>query len=161
MRIGQKGPFLSQRILLKRKTLFSYCGIFLGVLFVSFGGTAGYAQDALLSAKNDYITCRKQPCVLAAGSEWSEKNPNGVGIAVRMGTQPGVTDDQIKTVLTRDFAAHGIKNIKFFFEQNDVPSSGFTFHIRGGTNGVFTIDNVRDQVAGMAKRASNTNPVFQ
>jgi hypothetical protein len=152
---------LSQPKSLKRKILFSYLRVILGALFVTFGNGVGYAQDALLSAKKDYITCRKQPCVLSAGSEWSEKNPNGVGIAVRMGTQPGVTDDQIKTVLTRDFAAHGMKNIKFFFEQNDVPSSGFTFHIRGGTNGVFTIDNVRDQVAGMAKRASNTNPVFQ
>lgn len=78
-----------------------------------------------------------------------------------MGTQPVVTDDQIKTVLTRDFAAHGMMNIKFFFEQNDAPASGITFHIRGGTEGIFLIDNVREQVASIAKRATNTNPVFQ
>jgi hypothetical protein len=152
---------LSQRKLLKRKTLFSYCGIFLGVLFVSFGGTAGYAQDALLSAKNDYIACRKQPCVDVAGSEWSEKNPNGVGISVAMGTQPGVTDDQIKTVLTRDFKKVGMTKIKFFFEQNDAPATGISFHVRGGTTELFLIDNVREQVAVIAKRAANTNPLFQ
>jgi hypothetical protein len=152
---------LSQRKLLKRRTLFSYCGILLGVLFASFGGTAGYAQDALLSAKNDYIACRKQPCVDVAGSEWSEKNPNGVGISVVMGTQPGVTDDQIKTVLTRDFKKVGMTNIRFFFEQNDAPATGISFHVRGGTTELFLIDNVREQVATIAKRAANTNPVFQ
>ena len=133
----------------------------LGVLFVGFGGNAGYAQEALLSAKKDYITCWKQPCVDVAGSEWSEKNPNGVGISVRMGTQSGVTDDQIKTVLTRDFKKVGMTNIKFFFEQNDAPAAGISFHVRGGTTELFLIDNVREQVATIAKRAANTNPLFQ
>ncbi len=134
--------------------------VILSVLFVVLGGVA-FAQDALLSAKEDYVTCWKQPCVLVAGSEWSENNPNGVGISVRMGTQSGVTDDQIKTVLTRDFAAHGMTHIKFFFEQNDAPAAGIAFHVRGGTEGLFFIDNVREQVAGIARRAANTNPVFQ
>lgn len=131
--------------------------VFFGVL----GGRFVFAQDQLLSAKDDYITCWKQPCVDVAGSEWSEKNPNGVGISVAMGTQPVVTDDQIKTVLTRDFAAHDITNIKFFFEQNDAPATGIGFHIRGGMEGLFLIDNVREQVAGIASRAANTNPLFQ
>ncbi|MDL1865592.1 hypothetical protein FBQ90_10520 [Betaproteobacteria bacterium PRO5] len=133
----------------------------LGVLLVVFSGGAVYAQDELLSAKEDYITCWKQPCVDVAGSEWSEKNPNGVGISVAMGTQSGVTDDQIKTVLTRDFAAHGMTHIKFFFEQNDAPAAGIAFHVRGGTEGLFFIDNVREQIPAIARRAANTNPVFQ
>jgi hypothetical protein len=133
----------------------------LGALFVTFGNGVGYAQDAMLSAKGDYITCRKQPCVRAAGSEWSERNPNGVGISVRMGTQPGATDDQVKTVLTRDFKKFGMTNIKFFFEQNDAPATGIAFHIRGGTEGLFFIDDVREKVESTAKRAANTNPVFQ
>lgn len=133
----------------------------MGVLFTVLGSGVTFAQDTLLSAKEDYITCWKQPCVDVAGSEWSEKNPNGVGISVAMGTQSGVTDDQIKTVLTRDFAAHGMTHIKFFFEQNDAPATGIAFHVRGGTEGLFLIDNVREQVAGIARRAANTNPVFQ
>jgi len=152
---------LSQHEILKDHGFFSKWVVILGVVFVVSGGSSAFAQDELLSAKEDYITCWKQPCVLVAGSEWSEKNPNGVGIAVRMGTQPVVNDDQIKTVLTRDFKKFGMTNIKFFFEQNDVPASGITFHIRGGTEGVFTIDDVREQVAGIAKRAANTNSVFQ
>jgi len=132
-----------------------------GVLLIVFCNNAALAQETLLSSKEDYITCRKQPCVDVAGSEWSEKNPNGVGISVRMGTQSGVTDDQIKTVLTRDFKKHGMTNIKFFFEQNDALAAGISFHVRGGTQGLFFIDNVREQVAVIAKRAANTNPVFQ
>jgi len=152
---------LSQHKALKNHGFFRFWITFLGVLFLVSGGSAVFAQDELLSAKEDYITCWKQPCVRAAGSEWSEKNPNGVGISVRMGTQSGVTDDQIKTVLTRDFKKFGMTNIKFFFEQNDALAAGIAFHVRGGTEGLFFIDNVREQVAGIAKRAANTNPVFQ
>lgn len=152
---------MSQHKALKNHVFLRFWITFLGLLFVVLSGNVAFAQDELLSAKENYITCWKQPCVDVAGSEWSEKNPNGVGISVRMGTQPAVTDDQIKTVLTRDFKKFGMTNIKFFFEQNDVPASGITFHIRGGTEGVFTIDDVREQVAGIARRAANTNPVFQ
>ncbi len=61
--------------------------VFLVVLFV-FSYRAAFAQEELLSAKNDYITCWKQPCVLVEGSIWSEKNPNGVAVSVAMGTKP-------------------------------------------------------------------------
>jgi len=119
------------------------------------------AEPESVSAKDDYVTCWKQPCVLAAGSEWSEKNPNGVGVAVRMGTQPAATDDQIKMVLMRDLQKHGVSEIKFFYEQNDAVASGITFHIRGGTEGVFTIGNVREKIPALARRALNENPLFK
>ena len=78
-----------------------------------------------------------------------------------MGTQPAVTDDQIKTVLTKDFEKHGMTSIKFFYEQNDAPATGIAFHIRGGMEGLFFIDDVREKVESIARRAANTNPVFQ
>jgi hypothetical protein len=151
---------LSQCKVLENNVFFSYL-VVLGFIVVALSGGTAHAQETLLSAKEDYITCWKQPCVDVAGSEWSEKNPNGVGISVAMGTQPVVTDDQIKTVLTRDFAAHGMTNIKFFFEQNDAPATGIGFHIRGGIEGLFMIDNVREQIPAIARRAANTNPLFQ
>lgn len=135
--------------------------VFSVVLMVVFLAPAYSEEQAILSAKDDYITCWKQPCIYVEGSKWSEKNPNSVGISVAMGSQPVVTDDQIKTVLTRHFKKHGMTNIKFFYEQNDAPASGIAFHIRGGMEGFFLIDNVLEQVAGIAKRAANTNPVFQ
>ncbi len=130
------------------------------VLLSVTGARVVWAEDILPSAKNDYIPCDVQPCVTIAGSIWSGENPNGVGISIRMGTQPVVTDDNIKEVLTRDFKKHGVTNIKFFFEQNDAPATGVAFHIRGGMEGLFLISNVREQVAGIARRAKNTNPVF-
>lgn len=113
------------------------------------------------SAKSDYITCWKQPCVLVEGSKWSEQHPNGVAVAVRMGTRPAVTDDQIKMVLTHDLVKHGVTNIKFFYEQNDAPASGIFLHVRGGTKGLFTISDVRQQIPEIAKRALNENILFR
>lgn len=113
-----------------------------------------------VSAKNDYVTCWKQPCIYTPAIEWSEKNPNGVAIAVAMGSQSAATDDQIKEVLIRDFKNNGLSNLAFFFEQNDAPASGMTFHVRGGTEGIFTISDVRQQIPPIANRALNDNPVF-
>ena len=75
-----------------------------------------------------------------------------------MGTRPAVTDDQIKMVLTRDFQYFGVEHIRFFYEQNDVPASVMTLHVRGGTEGPFVIDDVRQQVKSIAERAKNNNP---
>ena len=106
------------------------------------------------------MTCWKQPCVFAAGSQWSEKFPNAVGISVRMGVQSVLTDSQIKTVLTEDFRHYGVNNLRFFFEQNDAKATGVAFHIRGGTEGLFLLTEMRAEVGQLASRAKNTNPVF-
>lgn len=119
------------------------------------------AEQTTISAKDDYISCWKQPCVLAAGSEWSKKNPNSVAVAVRMGVRSAATDDQIKMVLTHDLKKHGVKNIKFFYEQNDAPASGMFLHVRGGVEGPFLIDTVRQQIPSIARRALNDNQLFQ
>lgn len=128
--------------------------------FLLIGFTAR-SETGTISAKDDYVTCWKQPCVLAAGSEWSEKNPSGVGVAVRMGISSAATDDQIKAVLIHDLKKHGVTNYRFFYEQNDAPASGIFLHVRGGTEGVFTIKDVRQNIQTIAKRALNENQLFQ
>ncbi len=133
---------------------------FLWIVLSTTVNAEDMADLAKFSTKEDYITCWKQPCVRVAGSEWSEKNPNGVAVSVRMGSQPAATDDQIKMVLTRDLNHYGVKNIKFFYEQNDAVASGICLHVRGGTEGVFMISNVREELEAVAKRALNTNPLF-
>lgn len=145
---------------MKLQTAFMILALF---MFGAVSPVIAQEADAFaeVSAKDDYITCWKQPCVRTAGITWSKENPNGVGISVRMGTKPVVTDDQIKEVLSRDFAKHGMANVKFFFEQNDAPATGIAFHIRGGVEGLFLIDTVREQVGPIAKRAKNTNPLFR
>ena len=134
--------------------------VFSVVLMVVFLAPTYSAEQATISAKDDYISCWKQPCVDVAGSEWSEKNPNGVGISVRMGIKPAVTDAEIKMVLTHDFKKYGVQNIKFFYEQNDAPASGIFLHVRGGLEGPFLIDTVRQQIPFIARRALNINPLF-
>lgn len=125
---------------------------------VLFSSGACYAEEKY-SAKDDYIKdCKYATCVGLAAMRWSKKHPFGVAVGVSMGTEPAVTDDQIKMVLTRDFKANGVNHVKFFFEQNDVPASVMTLHVRGGTEGVFNISNVRQEVKGIANRAKNTNP---
>ena len=51
-----------------------------------------------------------------------------------------------------------MNKIKFFFEQNDVPASVFKLHVRGGSEGHFTIADVRQHVEALAERAKNKNP---
>ena len=118
-------------------------------------------DEEQFDASGDYITdCKYATCVGIAGSEWSENHPFGVAVSVRMGSQPAVTDAQIKMVLTRDFKHYGIDHIKFFYEQNDTPATGMALHVRGGTEGPFLISNVRQEVEQIAKRAKNKNPAM-
>ena len=136
-------------------------GVFFTFLIVLHIIPAYSADTETISAKEDYVTCWKQPCVLTAGSEWSEKNPNGVAVAVRMGLKSAATDDQIKMVITHDLKKYGVENIKFFYEQNDAPASGIFLHVRGGTEGIFTISDVRQNIQSIASRALNKNSLFQ
>ena len=86
-----------------------------GLLLFCFGFPQHLsAQDAAgYDASGDYIRdCSYATCVKLLGSEWSENNPFGVAVSVRMGTQPAMTDDQIKLVLTRDFKRLARKEVR-------------------------------------------------
>lgn len=118
------------------------------------------ASGETISAKDDYVTCQKKPCIYQAAIAWSEQNSNGVAVSVAMGTQSAVTDHQVKQVLFNDLQHHGVETIKFFYENYDGVATAIAFHVRGGVEGTFGIDNVRDQVKGIALRAKNTNSLF-
>ena len=118
-----------------------------------------YAED--ISAEHDYIQdCQFATCVGLAGLRWSKEHPYGVAVAVRIGTKPAVTDDQIKMVLTNDLNHYGITEIKFFYENHDGVASGISLHVRGGTEGPFVISNVRQEIPLIAKRAKIKNPAM-
>jgi len=119
-----------------------------------------WAQVVEISAKDDYVACWKQPCIYVPASEWSEKNPNGVGIAVAMGTKSIATDDQIKEVLLRDFTHYQMKQVKFFFEKNDTPATSIAFHVRGGSEGPYLLLDAKKELKKIAKRAANTTPLL-
>lgn len=132
--------------------------ILLSISSALSGKTHAQDNQVKYDASPDYIKdCKYATCVGLAALRWSKEHPFGVAVGVSMGTKPAVTDHQIKMVLTRDFKHYGVTEVKFFFEQNDVPASVMTLHVRGGTEGVFNISNVRQKVEGMANRAKNKN----
>lgn len=144
----------------KRLLLHSFM-VFWLVVWGSVSASVAGPDSTAFNASPDYIKdCKYATCVGMAGSEWSENNPFGVAVSVRMGTQPAVTDSQIKMVLTSDFAHYGVTNVKFFYEQNDVPASVIRLHVRGGTEGPFIISNVRQEIELIAQRAKNKNPAM-
>ncbi|MEP0174133.1 MAG: hypothetical protein ABJD02_09640 [Paraglaciecola sp.] len=133
--------------------MFSYAFAFI------FSAHVAAQENVIYDASGDYIKdCKHSTCAGLAALRWSKSHPFAVAVAVRMGTKPAVTDDQIKMVLTRDFANHGVKEIKFFYEYHDAVASVMTLHVRGGTEGGFVISDVRQEVEGIAERARNQNP---
>ena len=131
------------------------------VAMIDTAVSPAYSEELpTIPAKDDYVTCWKQPCIYTPASEWSEKNPNGVAVGVAMGTKPIATDGEIKAVITSDFKYYGVTNTKFFFEQNDAPATVLTFHIRGGTEGFYLVTEMRQHIPKLASRALNDNPLF-
>lgn len=95
---------------------------------------------------------------------WSQKkaNTNGVAMSVFLGTQSKVTPQQICEIVRSDFAKNGISQVEFFFEQNDVPSTGAAFANRGYSHGPYDLGVVRKQIPELAAQMKfeQSNPVF-
>ena len=140
-----------------RRLLRAVVGI--GIFMLAFG-LLHDARAQTISAKDDYVTCWKQPCAYDEGIDWSKSNPNSVAVSVRMGQKAAVTDDQIKQVLIADLNRYGVTNVRFFFEKFKGNSSAIALHVRGGVEGVFGIHNIRDEIKSIARWTQNTNPVF-
>ncbi len=123
--------------------------------------TSTTVAASTVSANSPQITyvneCKYATCVGDKAADWSEQNPFGVGVADAKGTKSPITDDQIVNILSSDFAKQGINQIGFFFEQNDAPATGVTLHVRGGTEGLFKLDKVRNAVPYVANMAKNKN----
>ncbi|KCZ93826.1 hypothetical protein [Hyphomonas johnsonii] len=63
-----------------------------------------------------------------AATEWNASNPDGIGIAVYMGTETDLTPEQLRVGLTNVANSGGVGNIEFFFEQNDTPANSFALY---------------------------------
>ena len=113
------------------------------------------------SIQSEYVTdCRSNSCALTRASQWSDlpENSGYAAVAVRMGTQQLVPDVKIKEFLESGFKHFGVEKVKFFFEQNDTVGTGITFHVRGGTDGMYTLDQgdqIKNAVARNARLAKN------
>ncbi|MCJ2187888.1 hypothetical protein [Novosphingobium beihaiensis] len=128
--------------------------------------TAAFAMPSATAQAQDapqVTNVAYQPSAMTKAAIWSEKNPLGVGVAVRFGTVKQLTSEQVETVLRREFHANGIDSVQFFYEQNDTPGTGFTFHVGGDLiGGVRSIGDVRANVPRAADqvRLRRDNPVF-
>ena len=82
----------------------------------------------------------------AEACRWSLNNNGGVGVAVHLGTDREVTPAQIEQVIGSDFARHGISRLHYFYEQNDMPATGFRMCVDGESTNALTLGTVRQQI---------------
>jgi len=86
-----------------------------------------------------------------AAFSWSKEN-DGLAVAVYLGTESRVTPSQIEQILTREIQSAGVRNVEFFFEQNDVPASGVAYAYAGDMDGPFHLGEARPAAAKSAQQ---------
>ncbi len=83
--------------------------------------------------------------------DWSLENP-GIAVAVFLGTESGVTPTQIRDILTNEINSAGVKDVAFFFEQNDVAGTGVAYAYSGAVDGPFHLGDAREAAAKSAQQ---------
>ena len=79
---------------------------------------------------------------------------DGIAVSVKLGTDRSITPEQIMEVLTNEFASAGVRNVVFYFEQNDIEATGLTYHYGkdgGASHGPYLL---RDARAGAREAAA-------
>lgn len=77
------------------------------------------------------------------------RDTDGIGVSVALGTGSKFTPEQIQAILINDFTKAGEPNVRFFFEQNDVPVTGVVYHYGvtgGGSSGILTLNQSQGAV---------------
>lgn len=126
------------------------------ILFAVYTGAseAPKSYETVVLIK-EVIECRSGNCARTDAARWSDlpENTRNIAISIRMGTKPAVTLDELIEFLAKGFSIHDIETVKFFHEQNDAPAIGIAIHLRGGTDGVYTLANV-EEIKKAVKRNS-------
>jgi hypothetical protein len=119
------------------------------------------AEFQKTSIQADYISdCRSGSCAMTRASQWSDlpENNKYAAVSIKLGTQSIATDEELKAFLSSGFSHFGVEKVKFFIEQNDMPATGISIHVRGGTDGVYTLDKgeqLKEAVARNSRLAKN------
>jgi len=84
-------------------------------------------------------------------NKWSLKNP-GIAVGVFLGTAASTPSaEKIQQVLTADFQKAGVEDpIVFFFQQNDVPTTGVDYHFGGDVRGPYSLGEARPATEDVA-----------
>lgn len=83
--------------------------------------------------------------------DWSLKNP-GIAVAVLLGTESKFTPAQVQSGLRGSFAEAGVTDLMFFYEQNDMPSTGVVYYYSGASDGPFILNEAQVEAKKSAKQ---------
>lgn len=83
-------------------------------------------------------------------TRWSAEHPTGAAVAVYLGTSGDLPPTLIDQSIRRGFARDNVNNVVFFYEQNDMPATGFSLHHNGNGYGPYRAPELRDAIAVVA-----------
>ncbi|KCZ61429.1 hypothetical protein [Hyphomonas atlantica] len=96
-----------------------------------------------------------------AATAWNAIHPEGIGVAVYMGTETDLTPEQLRTGLTNIANSGGIEDIEFFFEQNDVPHTGFALYYDDVFEGPLNLDEIIPSTQKAARYLQTNQELLQ
>lgn len=82
---------------------------------------------------------------------WSKKN-HGIAVAVLLGTKSRVSPAQIEQILTREIRSAGVRDVEFFYEQNDVAGTGVAYSFGGDSMGPYSLGEARPAAVKATKQ---------
>ncbi len=85
-----------------------------------------------------------------AAHSWSTEHPTGAAVAVYLGNSGDLSPTLIEQSIRRGFARDNVTNVAFFYEQNDMPRTGFSLHENGNGYGPYQAPELRDAIAVVA-----------
>lgn len=81
---------------------------------------------------------------------WSLRNPTGAAVAVYLGTSHDLSPALIEQSVRRGFAKNNVGNVVFFYEQNDMPRTGFSLHENGNGYGPYLATELKNAISVVA-----------
>lgn len=96
-----------------------------------------------------------------AATIWNANNPDGIGVAVYMGTETDLTPEQLRVGLTNVANSGGISDIEFFFEQNDTPANSFALYYQDVYDAPISMGDIIAKTEKAANYLKTDGALFQ
>lgn len=124
-------------------------GLAAALAFSPMGGAT--AQDAQTQQQAEFTQVAFTDNASQAAHLWVQRNP-GIAVAVMLGTDSRVTPEQIEQILRSEINGAGVRDVAFFYEQNDVSGTVVGYSYRGGGQGPFNLARAREGAADSARQ---------
>lgn len=112
---------------------------------------AATAQDAQPQQQAEFTQVAFSDNASQAAHLWAQRNP-GIAVAVMLGTDSRVSPEQIEQILTREINGAGVREVAFFYEQNNVPGTVVGYSYQGGGQGPFNLARAREGAVESARQ---------